>query len=58
MLLLCRIEKLTIKSVRQFYFKKNCSPLKKLKAAEVSCKNISPYWEKPGKTSFAFNFFF
>lgn len=26
----------------------------KLKAAEVSCKNISPYWEKPGKTSFAF----
>lgn len=25
-----------------------------LKAAEVSCKSISPYWEKTGRTSFAF----
>lgn len=28
----------------------------KMKAAEVGRKNISPYWEKPGKIIFVFKF--
>lgn len=28
----------------------------KLKAAKAGFKNISPHWENPGKTNFAFKF--